>query len=74
MKIAVLPGDGIGSEIIAEAVKVLNALQLGLEMEWADVGGVAYAAHLGGAIPGLVCGIVMRIVRARRAEEFEHME
>ena len=45
MKIAVLPGDGIGSEIIAEAVKVLNALQLGLEMEWADVGGVAYAAH-----------------------------
>ena len=45
MKIAVLPGDGIGSEIIAEAVKVLNALNLGLEMEWADVGGVAYAAH-----------------------------
>lgn len=45
MNIAVLPGDGIGSEIIAEAVKVLNALQLGLEMEWADVGGVAYAAH-----------------------------
>ena len=45
MKIAVLPGDGIGSEIVAEAVKVLNALNLGLEMEWADVGGVAYAAH-----------------------------
>lgn len=45
MNIAVLPGDGIGSEIIAEAVKVLNALNLGLEMEWADVGGVAYAAH-----------------------------
>lgn len=45
MNIAVLPGDGIGSEIVAEAVKVLNALNLGLEMEWADVGGVAYAAH-----------------------------
>ncbi|MBR6975329.1 MAG: 3-isopropylmalate dehydrogenase [Ottowia sp.] len=45
MNIAVLPGDGIGSEIIAEAVKVLKALNLGLEMEWADVGGVAYAAH-----------------------------
>ena len=26
MKIAVLPGDGIGPEIIKEAVKVLNAL------------------------------------------------
>jgi len=26
MKIAVLPGDGIGPEIVAEAVKVLNAL------------------------------------------------
>ena len=25
MKIAVLPGDGIGTEIVAEAVKVLNA-------------------------------------------------
>ena len=45
MNIAVLPGDGIGTEIIAEAVKVLKALNLGLEMEWADVGGVAYAAH-----------------------------
>ena len=26
MKIAVLPGDGIGPEIVAQAVKVLNAL------------------------------------------------
>ena len=32
---------------------------------------VAYAAHLGGAIPGLVCGFVMRSLRARRAEEFD---
>ena len=28
MKIAVLPGDGIGPEIVAEAVKVLDALKL----------------------------------------------
>ncbi|MEY2735880.1 MAG: hypothetical protein RLZ58_1289 [Pseudomonadota bacterium] len=42
MKIAVLPGDGIGPEIMAEAVKVLKALELPLEMEWADVGGAAY--------------------------------
>ena len=45
MKIAVLPGDGIGTEIVAEAVKVLNALRLPLEMETALVGGVAYEAH-----------------------------
>ena len=42
MKIAVLPGDGIGTEIVAEAAKVLKALGLSLEMEWADVGGAAY--------------------------------
>ena len=44
MKIAVLPGDGIGPEIVAEAVKVLNALDLDFEMESAAVGGAAYAA------------------------------
>ena len=42
MKIAVLPGDGIGTEIVAEAVKVLKALDLKLEMETAPVGGAAY--------------------------------
>ncbi|HSO44579.1 MAG TPA: 3-isopropylmalate dehydrogenase [Rhodoferax sp.] len=45
MKIAVLPGDGIGTEIVAEAVKVLNALDLRFEMETALVGGAAYEAH-----------------------------
>lgn len=44
MKIAILPGDGIGTEIIAEAVKVLKSLDLKFEMETADVGGAAYAA------------------------------
>lgn len=42
MKIAVLPGDGIGTEIVAEAVKVLNALDLKFELETAPVGGAAY--------------------------------
>jgi 3-isopropylmalate dehydrogenase len=42
MNIAVLPGDGIGPEIVAEAVKVLKALQLPLTMESAPVGGAAY--------------------------------
>ncbi len=45
MKIAVLPGDGIGTEIVAEAVKVLNVLGLTFEMEQALVGGAAYDAH-----------------------------
>jgi 3-isopropylmalate dehydrogenase len=47
-KILVLPGDGIGQEIMAEAVKVLNRLQegfgLAVELEHALVGGCAYDA------------------------------
>jgi 3-isopropylmalate dehydrogenase len=42
MKIAVLPGDGIGPEIVSEAVKVLKALELKLEFEEQPVGGAAY--------------------------------
>ena len=45
MKIAVLPGDGIGTEIVAEAIKVLDVLDLPFEMESALVGGAAYEAH-----------------------------
>jgi 3-isopropylmalate dehydrogenase len=45
MKIAILPGDGIGTEIMAEAVKVLGALDLKFETETALVGGAAYEAH-----------------------------
>ena len=44
MKIAVLPGDGIGPEIISEAVNVLNALGESIEMESAPVGGAGYEA------------------------------
>ncbi len=47
-KILILPGDGIGPEIVAEAVKVLDALrgQHGLQMETEEglVGGAAYDA------------------------------
>ncbi|MCZ8235085.1 MAG: 3-isopropylmalate dehydrogenase [Inhella sp.] len=42
--IAVLPGDGIGPEIMAEAVKVLKALKLPIALETAPVGGAAYEA------------------------------
>jgi 3-isopropylmalate dehydrogenase len=47
MKIAVLPGDGIGPEIVAQAVKVMNALRgdgLPIEMEYAHIGGAGYDA------------------------------
>ena len=47
-KILVLPGDGIGQEIVAEAVKVLDALKtdgLNIELEEALVGGTAYDEH-----------------------------
>lgn len=44
MKICVLPGDGIGPEITAEAVRVLNALDLKFEMEEALLGGGAVDA------------------------------
>ncbi|MEL6488213.1 MAG: 3-isopropylmalate dehydrogenase [Pseudomonadota bacterium] len=46
MKIAVLAGDGIGPEVTAEAVRVLEALGLpGLTLTHADVGGIAYKNH-----------------------------
>ena len=45
MKIAILPGDGIGTEIVEQAVRVLNALELKFESETALVGGAAYEAH-----------------------------
>lgn len=44
MKIAVLPGDGIGPEIVAQAVKVLNALDLDITMTEAPIGGAGYEA------------------------------
>ena len=47
MKIAVLPGDGIGPEIMGQAVRVLDALRsdgLKIELEQATIGGAGYEA------------------------------
>jgi 3-isopropylmalate dehydrogenase len=44
MKVAVLPGDGIGPEIVAEAIAVLKKLGLRLELQQAPVGGAGYEA------------------------------
>ena len=48
MKIAVLAGDGIGPEIVGQALKVLRALAadgLRIELEEAPFGGAGYDAH-----------------------------
>jgi len=46
MKIAVLAGDGIGPEIMEQALAVLDALELpGLELSHGDVGGIGYKKH-----------------------------
>jgi 3-isopropylmalate dehydrogenase len=47
MKIAVLPGDGIGPEIVAQAIKVMKVLQaegMKIETEQAPIGGAGYEA------------------------------
>jgi 3-isopropylmalate dehydrogenase len=56
MKIAVLAGDGIGPEIVAQAVKVLRSLGERFELEEALVGGAAYEAH-GHPLPDSTLGL-----------------
>ena len=45
MKIAILPGDGIGTEIVAQARRAMDCLDLRFETEVAMVGGAAYESH-----------------------------
>jgi 3-isopropylmalate dehydrogenase len=60
MRIAVLPGDGIGPEIVAQAVKVLRALALdGLALEEAPVGGAGFAAA-GDPLPAATLALAKR--------------
>ena len=56
MKIAVLPGDGIGTEIVAQAVKVLRRLALPLELQEAPVGGAGFEAA-GDPLPAATLGL-----------------
>ncbi len=59
-KIAVLPGDGIGPEVMEQAVKILDAAAIiygfTLEYEFADVGGAAIDNH-GNALPASTLSI-----------------
>jgi 3-isopropylmalate dehydrogenase len=45
MKVAVLPGDGIGPEVIAQACRVLKRLDLKIQLQEAPVGGAGYASE-----------------------------
>ncbi len=49
-RVAVLAGDGIGPEIMVEALKVLERLDLDIKFKEADVGGAAIDRH-GKALP-----------------------
>jgi len=44
-RIAVVPGDGIGREVIDEGVRVLQTLQPDLDFEWFDLGAEKYLAE-----------------------------
>jgi 3-isopropylmalate dehydrogenase len=62
MKIAMLPGDGIGTEIVAEAAKVLERLRrdgLPIETETAPIGGAGYDAA-GQPLPEATLAIAQR--------------
>lgn len=41
-KIAVVPGDGIGTEVITQGVRIIEALAPALELEWFDLGADRY--------------------------------
>ena len=57
--IAILPGDGIGPEVTAEARRVLDALDLGLAFEEAPVGGAGYRAS-GHPLPDATLALAKR--------------
>ncbi|WOK36045.1 3-isopropylmalate dehydrogenase [Sphingomonas sp. C3-2] len=60
MLVALLPGDGIGPEIIAQTMRVLDAAGVtGLEFEEAPVGGAAYK-QLGHPLPESTLALAKR--------------
>jgi tartrate dehydrogenase/decarboxylase / D-malate dehydrogenase len=56
-RIAVIPGDGVGPEVVAEARKAVDALDLPLEWEVLDWGTARYHAE-GAMIPGDALDVV----------------
>ncbi|MGH7903534.1 MAG: isocitrate/isopropylmalate dehydrogenase family protein [Candidatus Dormibacteraceae bacterium] len=58
-KVAVVPADGAGKEVVPEALKVLRAVQVPLELEMFDIGADRYLTT-GVAIPDEVMGQLAR--------------
>ena len=59
MTIAVLPGDGIGVEVTAAALRVLRAVRADLDYAHGDVGGAAIERH-GSALPAETLALCRR--------------
>lgn len=57
MRICIIPGDGVGREVIPAAVRVLDALHIGLEFVHADAG-FEHFEKTGSAIPDATLDIV----------------
>ena len=57
--IALLPGDGIGPEVVGEARRVLDALPIDIDYEEAPVGGAAYLAQ-GNPLPPATLALAKR--------------
>ena len=79
-KILVLPGDGIGPEIVAEAVKVLERLKadgLAVELEQGLVGGSGYDAE-GHPLPASTLGLARQadaiLLGAVGGPQWEHLD
>ena len=75
--IAIIPGDGIGPEVIAEAVKAIQASHAAVESTQFDWGADRYlrrhhhsARRLHHAGPGLRCSLPGRARRSTRALEY----
>jgi isocitrate dehydrogenase (NAD+) len=57
--IAVIPGDGIGPEIMTATLRVLDALECGLSYEFADAGMIALEKH-GDLLPPSTLEVISR--------------
>ena len=62
--IAVLPGDGIGPEIVEQAVRVLKALDVPFDIKQAPVGGAAFDAFEHLLPPATPAGRIARLFGA----------
>ena len=63
MRLAVIPGDGIGIEVIEQALWVLDAVHPGVDSSQYDLGAARW--HLAGSVPTRRSEVVVRGVHVR---------